>query len=276
MRVYAAGCGGMLGTAVASQFANFEFLGTDAEFDVADKGRITQVVSDFRPDVILNLAAITSLEACESDPEAAWEINATPNLAWLAAEHGATYVFISSGEVFDGSREFDSDDDTPRPASIYSKTKLAGESIARLVPKYYILRAAWMMGGGPTKDKKFINAIYKQIQQGRTALKVVDDIVGTPTYTKDFAHGIFRILESRPPYGTYNQACTGCCTRYEMAVEFVRLLGLEGKVTVDAIKSPDALRHPRQCLRNDKLNALGLNVMRDWRVALAEYSKEFV
>jgi dTDP-4-dehydrorhamnose reductase len=276
MRVYAAGCGGMLGDAVAKRFSEDTLLITDSECDVRDYSKVYRTVREFEPEVILNLAAITSLEQCESDPGAAWSVNATPILAQLSLEYDATYVFISSGEVFDGTRDFDSDEDQPNPHSVYSRSKRCGELIASMIPKHYVLRAAWMMGGGPEKDKKFINQIYKQIQQGRTELRVVDDIVGTPTYTVDFADGMHKILEARPPYGVYNQACTGNCTRYDMAVEFVRLLGLQDTVSVIPIKSIAALRQPRQCLRNDKLNALGLNVMRDWRAALSEYSEEFL
>lgn len=274
--IFIVGAGGMLGTSVVKQFeGHHRVLATDAECDVRDFAAVKRLADRFKPDVVINLAALTSLEQCETFPEDAMAINATTNLAAVALGADATYMYVSSGEIFCDDKDFNSDDDAPNPQSVYAKTKYLGELIAASVPKHYIVRAAWMMGGGIEKDKKFLNQIFKQLGQGRTSLSVVNDIVGTPTYTVDFAKGLDVILD-KAPYGAYNQANTGCCTRYEMAVEFVRLLGLQDKVSVKATTSPEkSLRHLRQCLRNDKLDALGLNIMRDWRVALEEYSKEF-
>lgn len=168
------------------------------------------------------------------------------------------------------------------PLSEYGKSKYyAEQAIAGAVPKHYLLRAGWMMGGGPKKDKKFINKIYKQIAAGSNELRVVDDKLGTPTYTHDFARGIMTLLESGK-FGLYNQVGGGDGSRYEVAVEFVRLLGLEGKVGVVRVGSEEFAREyfaprPRsERLINRRLDALGLNVMRDWRVCLGEYAKEFV
>ena len=93
-----------------------------------------------------------------------------------------------------------------------------------------------MMGGGPEKDKKFINKIFKQIVAGSTELKVVGDKLGTPTYTVAFARGL-RIVAGTDLFGVYNQVCEGDCSRYDVAVEFVRLLGLENRVKVTQVSS---------------------------------------
>ena len=138
-----------------------------------------------------------------------------------------------------------------------------------------------MMGGGPIKDKKFINKIFRQIKNGKTELFVVDDKLGTPTYTVSFARGMFKVIESGL-YGLYNQVCGGDCSRYDVALEFVKLLGLEMKVRVTKVSSDYfkkeyfAPRPYSERLVNLKLNARGLNCMPDWKEALAEYSKVFL
>jgi dTDP-4-dehydrorhamnose reductase len=138
-----------------------------------------------------------------------------------------------------------------------------------------------MMGGGPKKDKKFINKIYKQILAGYKELNVVNDKAGTPTYTLDFAAGILKLLES-DMYGVYNQVCEGSATRYEVASEFLHHLGLENHVRLNEVSSEFfqkdyfAPRPASEKLLNTKLTSRGLNVMRDWRECLREYSAEFV
>jgi dTDP-4-dehydrorhamnose reductase len=137
-----------------------------------------------------------------------------------------------------------------------------------------------MMGGGPRKDKKFVNKIYKQIASGATELNVVDDKLGTPTYTYDFARGLFKLAES-DQYGVYNQACGGSCSRFDVASEFIRNLGLSDKIKINKVSSDFfrkeyfAPRPKSEKLENLKLDARGLNVMRDWKTCLSEYAKEF-
>ena len=141
-------------------------------------------------------------------------------------------------------------------------------------------RAGWMMGGGPEKDKKFVNKIFKQIAAGAKELKVVGDKLGTPTYTVAFARGI-RIVAGTDLYGVYNQVCECDCSRYDVAVEFVRLLGLEGRVKVTEVDSDYfkqeyfAPRPASEKLVNTKLHARGFRHMPHWRDALAEYAEEF-
>lgn len=172
------------------------------------------------------------------------------------------------------------DDDLPSPLSVYGKTKYYGELIARTVPKHYVLRPVWMMGGGPKKDKKFINLIFKQIMNGARAINAVSDRVGTPTYTHDLAKNIEVLLLSGK-YGVYNCSCRGTTTRYEVACEFVRLMGLSHAVRVNAVSSEFfhekyfAPRPASERVLANRLTANGLNVMRHWKACLEEYSHEF-
>lgn len=291
-RIYIAGCGGMLGAAVHSVFSEVATTcATDIDLneswlayaDVRDYRALRESIVAFRPDAIINLAAMTDMEQCEREQDNAWRTNAlgAENAALIAGELDVPHIYISTAGIFGGEKEFFNDFDTPNPLSIYAKSKYAGEMfVKQQLRKHFVVRAGWMMGAGPRKDKKFINKIYRQIAAGKTELKVVDDKLGTPTYTHDFARGLLGLLRS-DLYGTYNQVCPGSCSRYDVAVRLVQLLGLESKIKVEKVSSDHfkteyfAVRPASEKLVNMKLEARGLLVMRDWEVCLAEYAKEF-
>ena len=137
-----------------------------------------------------------------------------------------------------------------------------------------------MMGGGYEKDKKFINKIFKQILDGRKELFVVEDKLGTPTYTVNFAESMFEIVQTEL-YGLYNMVCEGSCSRYDVAVEFIKLLGLEKEINIKIVKS-DYFRNeyfaPRphsEKLINLKLSSRGVSYMKDWRTCLEDYAESF-
>jgi dTDP-4-dehydrorhamnose reductase len=203
------------------------------------------------------------------------------NAALIARRLDIPLVQISTAGIVDGAQDVYNDFEQPNPLGIYAKSKYYGEVVVqRLCAKHFVFRAGWMMGGGPEKDKKFVNKIFKQIAAGAKELKVVGDKLGTPTYTKAFARGI-RIVAGTDLYGVYNQVCEGDCSRYDVAVEFVRLLGLEGRVKVTEVDSDYfkqeyfAPRPASEKLVNTKLHARGFRHMPHWRDALAEYAEEF-
>jgi len=281
----------MLGAAVYEQFKdNYEVLATDIrpldiwcqELNVQNYHRLHYELSVFEPQVIVNLAALTDLEYCETHGQEAVDTNTggSANLTALAAKYKADYVYISTAGIFDGKQESYDDADRPNPLCMYGKTKYWGELIAKTYERTYVIRPGWMMGGGPAKDKKFINKIFKQLQAGQTELNVVTDKCGTPTYTYDLAKTMDALLESGQ-YGTYNCTCKGRTTRYEVAVEFIRLLGLEEKVKVNQVTSDFfkteyyATRPDSEIILSNALDRAGLNRMRDWKECLAEYVKEF-
>lgn len=292
-KIYIAGCGGMLGEAVYNKFNTIvNVCATDIDVsanwlsyaDVREYKAIKKSVFDFGPDIIVNLAALTDMEYCENNQENAWLTNAlgAENLALLAANLDIPYVYISTAGIFGGEKEFFNDFDTPNPLSYYAKSKYHGELVTKqFVKKHFVVRAGWMMGGGPSKDKKFVNKIYRQIISGAKQLNVVDDKLGTPTYTVDFAKGLYRLVESEL-YGTYNQVCEGSCSRYDVALEFIKLLGLEKDVFVKKVPSDFfaeeyfAPRPSSEKLVCMKLKARDIYVMRDWKTCLGDYSAVFI
>jgi dTDP-4-dehydrorhamnose reductase len=291
-RVFITGCGGMLGLAVYGQFnERCNVLATDIDLnepwleyaDVTNYEKSYQIAAKFKPHVIINLAALTDLEYCEKNVDETFRTNGLggENMALIAQKLNAVHVYISTAGIFDGGQEYYNDFDRPNPLSVYAKGKYHGElAVERMLEKYYVFRAGWMMGGGLKKDKKFINKIYKQIVGGSRTLNVVDDKLGTPTYTVNFAESMFRILQT-DMYGLYNMVCRGSCSRYDVAKEFISLLGIEQHMKLNIVdsnyfsKEYFAPRPLSEKLVNLKLESRGINYMRDWRECLKDYSQEF-
>jgi dTDP-4-dehydrorhamnose reductase len=291
-RVYISGCGGMLGEAVYEYFStrstvHASDIDVNAEWltyaDVRDYAQMEKEISAFKPDLIINLAALTDLEYCEQNPEHTWLTNAlgAENIALLSKKLNVPHVYISTAGIFAGEKEFFNDFDEPNPLSLYAKAKYYGEEyVKKYLEKYFVFRAGWMMGGGIKKDKKFINKIYKQIKAGKKEIFVVNDKLGTPTYTNSFARAIFKVVET-DLYGLYNQVCEGDCSRYDVALEFIRLLGLENiikisKVSSDYFKNEYFAPRPySEKLINLKLKARNIDFMPHWKDALKEYSQVF-
>lgn len=285
-RIYIAGCGGMLGEAFQDIFGRDSMLRcTDIDvnapwlsyLDIRDPAAYRRDVAAFRPDCLFHLGACTDLEDCERNPDNAWQTNAqaVENAACIAAELDIPLLYIGTAGIFDGRKEAYDDQDAPNALSVYGRSKQAGEVIARdRVARHLICRAGWMMGGGPTRDKKFVQKIMRQLAQGRTELKVVNDKFGSPTYTRDFARNV-RLLLEKECWGTYNMACEGRASRLEVAEAILDLMGLRERVRVTAVPSSHfgaeyfARRPESECLVNSELNARKLNAMRHWKAALA-------
>jgi dTDP-4-dehydrorhamnose reductase len=292
-RVLITGCGGMLGDAVYHTFSRSyqHVCATDivlnepwlSPLDVRELSDCERAFTELRPTIVLHLAALTDLEYCERHQDDCWKTNAlgVENVAVLARQHDATMVYVSTAGIYAGEQDEFHDFDQPNPLSHYGRAKYYGERFVEMrVSKYFCLRAGWMMGGGPKKDKKFINKIFQQIKAGSRELHVVDDKFGTPTYTVDFARSM-AFLVTTNYYGVYNHVCDGGGSRYDVAVEFVRLLGLDDTVRVTKVPSDYykatyfAPRPSSERLINLKLNTRRLNRMRDWRTCLEEYSEAY-
>lgn len=292
MKVYVAGCGGMLGQAVYKVFSELHDvecsdIDTNSPWlkslDFRDFDAYEAAVKAFGPELLIHLGAHTDLEYCENNPDDAYRTNtlAVEHAIAIANELGIPLVYISTAGIFDGEQLTYDDWDQPNPLGVYARSKYLGEVfVQQRVARHFIFRAGWMMGGGPEKDKKFISKIMKQLKAGSKELFVVDDKLGTPTYTIDFAHNLEAITRTKH-YGLYNMVCGGETGRLEVAQELVRVLGLNESVVVTPVSSDHfateyfAARPPSERLVNYKLDLLGLNQMRDWRVSLSEYVADY-
>jgi dTDP-4-dehydrorhamnose reductase len=290
-KVYIAGAGGMLGSYVYKKFSQIaEVKATDIDVnetwlsyaDVRDYTSIENDIMQFDPELIINLSAMTDLEECETDYNNCFSTNSIGaiNLMEIAKQLNVPYIFISTAGVFGGEKEFFTDNDKPVPLSIYAKSKVWAENyLLNNYDKVWIFRAGWMMGGGKRKDKKFISKIIKQIESGATELFVVDDKLGTPTYTGDFANSMFHHVTHELPYGLYNMVSKGDASRYDVAVKIVELLNLDIKVTkVDSSHFQQSYFAPRpqsEKLLNSKLDRINCNYMNHWLDSLKIYLKEY-
>jgi len=289
-KVLVFGANGMLGTTLkkVTDINNFKLTdkdtNTDIEFcDIRDLKHVTEIVNQYNPDIILNFAALVDLEYCEQEKDDCYLTNtiAAIHLFNLCKDKNIPYIFISTAGIFGNDKEFFTENDQPYPLSAYGKSKYYTEQLMlnQNYNKYYIFRAGWMMGGGPDIDKKFVNKIMKQIKSGAKELNVVDDKLGVPTYTKDFALSILKHIKNNLPYGLYNMVSKGEASRYDAAVAIKECLELDitiNKVDSDYYKEEYFAPRPySEKLINKKLNDLDRNYMREWKECLYEYLNEF-
>lgn len=291
-RIYIAGAGGMLGEAFYRIFKdNYDVKCTDKDvnenwlgfLDFRNFDAYKKDVYAFRPNFLFHLGAHTDLEYCEINRDDAYLTNTTSveNAVFIANNLNIPVLYISTAGIFDGAKDFYDDWDEPNPLGHYARSKYMGERYVRENAKRFIIcRAGWMMGGGPEKDKKFINKIVKQLVAGERNLHVVNDKDGTPTFTVDFAKNVKLLLE-REYWGLYNMVCGGETSRFEVAQELINILGLHDEVTLHAVPSSYfestyfAPRPQSERLINKKLDLRSINIMRDWRTALKEYIDDY-
>ncbi len=290
-RVVITGCGGMLGEAVYAVFkGQCEVHASDIDvntpwldrLDVSNAKDVDNYLQKVKPNYIVHLAAWTDMEYCELHPEGAYATNTggVENVAKYAREHNIPLLYISTAGVFDGEKDEYTEHDIPNPLSVYGKSKYGGELVAKTLPKSIIIRAGWMMGGGPKKDKKFINKIIKQLKAGVKELAVVNDKFGTPCHTYDLAQSIKYLLDHEA-YGLYHGACDGGGSRADVARFMLEKLGLADKVKVREVDSTYfkqnyfASRPRSEKLINIELKKIAPHLTRDWQVCLDEYLKRF-
>jgi len=230
-----------------------------------------------RPDFIFHFAAETDVDLCEKNPDHAHRTNyiGTENLALACQKYEIPLLYISTGAVFSGtSCEPYSEFDTPEPANIYGKSKLAGEiAIQCLLKKYFIIRAGWMIGGWEI-DKKFVYKIVKQLLEGKKEIFAVNDKFGSPTFTMDFAKNLLPLIKTKR-YGLYHMANKGGASRFDIALKIVECMNLHERVSVHPISSAEfplpAPRPRSEMLRNYHLELIGMNDMPGWEDALKRY-----
>ena len=235
------------------------------------------------PDFLFHIGAHTDLEYCELHEKDAYETN-TKSVEYavsIANDIKIPLLYISTAGIFDGKKDAYDEADQPNPLGHYARSKHLGEVYVQEHSKDFIIcRAGWMMGAGINKDKKFIQKIIQQISDGEKVLHIVNDKLGTPTYTQDFASNVKLLIEKKQR-GLFNMVCGGSTDRLEVAHELVQLLGLKDSVKIKEVTSEFfvkeyfAERPDCERLLNKRLDDLGLNIMRDWRNALKEYLVDY-
>ncbi|HAJ80153.1 MAG TPA: dTDP-4-dehydrorhamnose reductase [Fibrobacteres bacterium] len=282
MKILIIGCNGQLGKDMVKILlkAGHDVHGIDyPDIDISSSTATDTIIKNNNPDVIINCAAFTAVDECEKKHDIAYAVNrdGIANIAGSAKNIGARVIHFSTDYVFNGNKNMPyTEDDQPDPQSVYGKSKLEGDKkLAAILPDHVILRVAWLYG---IHGRHFIKKITKRamsIQGAGQILKVVTDEIGTPTYSIDVCRQTLALL-TKDATGVFHCTNEGWCSRYEFATEIIRAYSLDVSIqpcTSAEFKLP-APRPAYSVLENKRLKDIGMNVMRDWKVAFNDYITE--
>jgi dTDP-4-dehydrorhamnose reductase len=277
-RILVIGAKGMLGRdlmeVLRSSFSTDEVIGWDIEeIDIREEKETIEKIENLRPRTVINVAAYTDVDRCESNEAEALAINAEgmKHVATAASRCHAKVVYLSTDYVFDGlKREPYVEEDLPHPVSVYGRSKLKGEEYVQgAVKDALIVRTQWLYG---KHGKSFVTAILRQAKE-KKALSIVNDQIGSPTYTRDLS-GAISVLLQQKAHGIFHVTNSGHCTWYAFGREILKLSGIEGvevlPITSEELGRP-APRPPYSVLDCEKLKQETGFVPRPWSEALKEY-----
>lgn len=276
-KILVTGCNGQLGRAINEEYNNDDdvcLINTDvAELDITDIDKVVAFVMENKPDVIINCAAHTNVNACESQWDLAYKINAIGprNLSIAATKAGAKMIHVSTDYVFDGTAtEPYNEFSHVAPLGAYGKTKLAGEEfVKQFADRFFIVRTAWLYGDG----KNFVKTMLT-LGKEKGEVSVVGDQIGSPTSAKELAKMI-HVLEPTENYGVFHGTCEGYCSWADFAEKIFELAKMDVKVnhiTTDEYPTP-AKRPAYSVLDNYMLRLTTDFKFADWEDALKEYMK---
>lgn len=277
MKVLVTGVKGQLGYDVVNELVKrgHEAVGVDVEeMDITDADKVRKVILEENPEAVIHCAAYTAVDAAEENEAVCRKVNTdgTINIAKVCGEKNIKLMYISTDYVFDGEGEhYWQPDELRNPLNVYGQTKYEGElAVEKEVEKYFIVRIAWVFG---VNGKNFIKTM---LNLGKThdELSVVDDQVGSPTYTFDLARLLVDMIET-DKYGRYHATNEGICTWYEFAKEIFRQAGMEVKVNpVTSDEFPTKAKRPHNSrMSKDKLEEQGFIRLPSWQDALERYLK---
>ena len=285
-RILVIGARGMLGRDLlrilgsskeVDSLKTFEVVGWDIdEIDIRQEGRTHSKIESLRPNLVINLAAYTDVDGCEANREEAFQVNAEgmKHVALAAKACGAKVVYLSTDYVFDGKKnEPYLENDSPNPLNVYGQTKLKGEQyLQEQVEDYLIIRTQWLYG---RYGRNFVSSILRQAQEKQT-LTIVDDQIGSPTYTVDLSRAILTLIQHNSR-GIFHAANQDVCTWYTFGQAILKFSRVEG-VSIIPITSKafgrSAVRPSYSVLSTRKLERETGMSLRPWSEALKEYLGE--
>lgn len=278
MKVLVTGTKGQLGYDVVNELEKrgHTAVAVDIEeMDITDAVSVERVITEAEVEAVIHCAAYTAVDAAEDNVEICRRVNAegTKNIAKVCKKLDLKMIYISTDYVFDGEGERPWEpDDERHPLNVYGQTKYEGElAVEKYLEKYFIVRIAWVFG---VNGKNFIKTMLK-LSETHEELNVVDDQVGSPTYTYDLAVLLVDMVES-DKYGRYHATNEGLCTWYEFAKEIFRQAGVEVKVKpVTSDMFPAKAKRPKNSrMSKEKLDANGFHRLPTWQDALERYLSE--
>ena len=273
MKILITGAYGMLGSDLREVLKNHELIVTGSkDLDITNEEDVIDFIDENFPDIVINAAAYTAVDDCETNYDEAYAVNAIgpKNLAIACKKQDVPLVHISTDYVFDGSKRTPLlENDALGPQSAYGKTKLEGEKfIQEYTDKYFILRTAWLYG---IHGNNFVQTMLS-LAENHDEITVVDDQIGSPTYSLDLAVSIANLLNS-DKYGIYHLTNEGECSWYEFSKRIFELSDVDVKVlpvTTEEFPRP-APRPHYSVLSNQKWIKAGFPPMRKYEEALSDY-----
>lgn len=254
-----------------------EAVGVDIdEMDITDAAAVERVMTEVQPDAVIHCSAYTAVDRAEEDIEICRRVNVdgTENIAKICKKLGCKMLYLSTDYIFsgDGERPWEPDDEAS-PLNAYGQSKYDGELVLKkYVEKYFIVRISWVFG---INGNNFIKTMLR-LGRENGAVKVVDDQIGSPTYTYDLARLLVDMIES-DRYGAYHATNEGICSWYEFAKEIFRAAGMDN-VSVTPVKSgefPVKAKRPKNSrMSKEKLVTNGFSLLPAWQDAVARYIKE--
>ena len=276
MRVFVTGVKGQLGYDVMNELEKrgLTGIGVDIdEMDITDAAACRKVISEAKPDAVIHCAAYTAVDAAEDNVDLCRRVNAdgTRNIAEVCHDLDIKMMYISTDYVFDGqgTRPWEPDDER-HPLNVYGQTKYEGElAVEELVKKFFTVRIAWVFG---VNGKNFIKTMLR-LGKERGAVSVVDDQVGSPTYTYDLARLLVDMIQT-DKYGRYHATNEGLCSWYEFACEIFKKAGMD-QVSITPVTSEQfpakAKRPSNSRMSKEKLTEAGFEHLPSWQDALERY-----
>lgn len=277
MKLLVTGVKGQLGHDIVNECnnRNIEAVGVDVEeMDITDAGKVAEVIKSGNYNAVIHCAAWTAVDKAEDEVELCTKVNVdgTRNIANICKELDIPMMYFSTDYVFDGQGETEwKEYDERHPLNVYGQTKYEGELIVESLPKHFIVRIAWVFG---INGNNFIKTMLR-LGKERGAVCVVDDQIGSPTYTYDLSKLVVDMIQN-DKYGIYHATNEGLCSWYEFACEIFKQAGMSVEVTpVDSNAFPAKAKRPNNSrMSKAMLDKNGFGRLPTWQDALSRYLKE--
>ncbi|MFR5580156.1 MAG: dTDP-4-dehydrorhamnose reductase [Thomasclavelia ramosa] len=277
MKLLVTGVKGQLGHDIVNECnnRNIEAVGVDVEeMDITDAGKVSEVIKSGNYNAVIHCAAWTAVDKAEDEVELCTKVNVdgTRNIANICKELDIPMMYFSTDYVFDGQGETEwKEYDERYPLNVYGQTKYEGELIVESLPKHFIVRIAWVFG---INGNNFIKTMLR-LGKERGAVCVVDDQIGSPTYTYDLSKLVVDMIQT-DKYGIYHATNEGLCSWYEFACEIFKQAGMSVEVTpVDSNAFPAKAKRPNNSrMSKAMLDKNGFGRLPTWQDALSRYLKE--
>ena len=275
MKVLVTGVNGQLGYDVVKELEKrgHQAIGVDRkEMDLTSTQQIKECIENVKPEAIIHCAAYTAVDKAEDEEELCRRVNAiaTKDIAECAKKLDIPMIYISTDYVFDGTKDGEyTEEDIPNPINVYGKTKHEGEVyVQEILDKFYIVRISWVFG---ENGNNFIDTMLR-LSKERDSLNVINDQVGSPTYTKDLAPLLVNMIETEK-YGIYHATNEGYCTWYEFAKEIFKVANID--IEVKPINTSEyivkASRPMNSKMSKDKLKKNEYDSLSNWKTSIKKY-----